>query len=162
MIPSVADALTLVEAALVTQMEEDNEALCFVGQTALEEIATGYLSDECVDCGAAWVRMVSNYPAASLGVPAEQAQGACFAGVGFDFEVGLVRCFSIFGDEDGNLPDVEVTREAAQQQARDVMTLRKVILCSGLDKELFRLAQWMPVTNGSQVGGMWLVQGILQ
>lgn len=73
----------------------------------------------------AWVRTASIYPSQILGQAAQQP-GNCSTGVGFDVEIGVMRCFSV--QDDGSY-DPEVLADLASRVIDDYAAMVRAITC---------------------------------
>jgi len=126
---------------------------CFCGVVP-GEIALDFC-DGCADgsCGGtAWVNAVSMTPALTLG---QIAATRCSVGlIDMVFQVGVVRCAPMPG-EDGMPPtDAEYLSSAELQMADMAASLRAVVCC--LEEQVPVIAGWTSYgPQGGCVGGVW-------
>lgn len=104
------------------------------------------------DCGMAYVRLVSPYPSSQVGV-LHLEPGNCGAGLGFDLEIGIYRCFPL--TEDGSSPEPSVLLEVTNQQVKDYGSMRRALYCCDwLPPKDFIVGQYTPVgPAGGVLGG---------
>ncbi len=111
---------------------------------------------ECDDpdtCGMAYVRPATSFPYESFPFPA--LDDTCQAPVGFEVEIGILRCFPT-AEEDGSLPSPEVITSTAIDVLQDQWALHKAIRCCEFEEGKVVLGQWTPVgPQGGCVGGHW-------
>jgi hypothetical protein len=153
---SIQDTLEKLASCLCAQIETDGlPAVCFCGLAPGAEIALDYQGD-CPDgvCGMAWVRLATAYPATALGNTSEQP-GNCAVPVGFDVEIGIVRCASL-PDEDGSPPSEADLLADTQIQVADMLVMRRAVVCCVGSDHLLRA--YTPIgPDGGVVGGVWAV-----
>lgn len=150
----ILNVLTELAACLCAQVQTDNPDLgdpCFCGVMPGQAALLDYTRD-CSDGGVAWVRMVQGYPSTTVG-QADQRLGNCGTGWGYDVEVGIVRSVAI----EVEAPDEAESLATAEQQYKDMNTMRKAIsCCSGLRSSDYILGPYTPYgPNGGVVGGSW-------
>lgn len=117
-----------LSTCLCAQFEIDcGKALCFCGVVPGGEVALEYMGDCGEECGMAWVQVTGTYPASGVGIP-NITPSNCWLGLGVDVQVGVARCMPV-GDERGGPPTLAQLQEAAEQQAQDMETVRKAVLC---------------------------------
>lgn len=153
---TIAARLQELADCLCAQVAEDGlPGLCFCGVVPGEAAAADYISDRCDDCGMAWVRLVSIYPTAGVGI-ADTTIGNCNKELGFDVEIGIMRCFSV-GDAQGNPPSPNEVREAAALAALDAETMvRAVACCPAINSKSYVMGNYQPLgPQGGVVGGVW-------
>lgn len=124
----LTELLSAVATCLCAQIQTDGSDLpCFCGVVA-GDTAVGDYAGECDDgqCGMAWVRLTTAYPASGVGV-VDTRVGNCSSELGIEFEVGILRCFPVH--EDGTPPTPAEMLEAAEQQHADLLTLHRAIYC---------------------------------
>ena len=111
-------------------------------------------------CGMAWVRLDSLYPAEAPGVQ-KAVPNNCSARIGFDVEIGILRCIKI--PERGKPWPADLTHKSSDLQARDAMTMwRAVECCSSIDPQDRLLNIYSPMGPlGDLVGGSWSLMGVL-
>ncbi len=124
----ITELLTEVATCLCAQIATDGSPpLCFCGVLPGEATVADYASECGEQCGMAWVRLTSAYPATGTGVPSEEP-GNCTASTGLEIEVGILRCFLGMG-EDGGPPAPAEMLAAAEQQHADILTMMRAIYC---------------------------------
>lgn len=127
---------------------------CFCGLVPGEAPAIEYVTD-CDDdkCGMAWVRLSAVAPISGVGVP-NIILNNCNSDIGFDAEVGIMRCAPV-GDEQGNPPPADDLLTAADLQIADMFTIyRAIACCSALGD--FIIETYTPIgPEGGAVGGFW-------
>lgn len=153
------DLLCNLAACLCAELTPDGAPepdLCFCGLVPGQVFAHDYAWECDSKCGAAWVRLVTAYPAEGVGVPAENRLG-CGTLLGMDIEVGVIRC--ITQEPDGNPPTVEELETAAANQFADMIASRKAIkCCEGLQQYDHSLSVYQPLgPQGMVTGGAWVV-----
>jgi hypothetical protein len=149
--------LALCLCSQIADPENGVPDVCFCGLVPGEQAIANYAGD-CKDkCGMAWVRLISMYPMASIGIP-DATPGNCGVGVGIDVEMGILRCISV-GDEVGNLPSPGELLEATQLQIADAMVMRKAVYCcDAIPSKEAILATYTPNGPlGGLVGGTMIV-----
>jgi len=152
----VMDRLERLAECLCAQIIEDAlPNVCFCGVVGGEQTVLDYAGQDCGDrCGMAWVRLITMYPSVTLGEPSIEADN-CGKLLGFDVEVGIVRCVST-PDEDGNPPTAAEVLADAELQVADALTMRRAILCCVTTSKDIRLGVYTPVgPSGGLGGGMW-------
>lgn len=153
---TIASRLQELADCLCAQVTTDGlPGLCFCGVVPGEAAAADYISDSCDDCGMAWVRLVSVYPSAGVGI-ADTTIGNCSKELGFDVEIGIMRCY-VVGDGRGNPTPPEEVREAAALAALDAETMwRAVACCPAITSKEYVMGQYQPLgPEGGVVGGVW-------
>jgi hypothetical protein len=158
---STYELLTNLAACLCAQIEADESpATCFCGVVAGSSITEDYLGDCDVACGMAWVRLASSYPASVVGVP-DETPGNCGKMTGLDIEMGILRCEP--QGEYGEPPTAQQRAEAAEQQVKDMVTMKRAIkCCSSLRSKDVLLGLYAPAgPRGGLVGGAWTFATVL-
>ena len=133
---------------------------CFCGLVPGEAPAVEYVTD-CLDdddnglCGMAWVRLSAVAPITGIGIPSITV-GNCSKSLGFDAEVGIMRCAPT-GDSDGSPPPAADLLTSADLQIADMMAMYQAIACcQALDE--FVIETYTPIgPEGGAVGGFWTV-----
>jgi hypothetical protein len=161
---TVWDAVEALATCLCSEiLNPDNGVpdVCFCGVVPGDAAVVQYAGDCSEKCGMAWVRLGSVYPASSVGV-LDQSPGNCTASIGYDVELGIVRCMSV-GDEQGNLPPPEELLAAAELQAKDALVLwRAVYCCDVVEPKTVIVGNYVPLgPDGGLVGGIITVQAVL-
>lgn len=127
---------------------------CFCGLVPGEAPAIEYVTN-CDDdmCGMAWVRLAAVAPISGVGVP-NIVINNCNSEIGFDAEVGIMRCAPA-GESDGTPPPADELLAAADLQIADMMAMyRAIACCDALDD--FIIETYTPVgPDGGAVGGFW-------
>lgn len=157
----VFDRLTDLAACLCAQIEKDGSPpTCFCGVIPGDTAVADYAGDCDVACGMAWVRLVSSYPAVGVGRVDETA-GNCSASLGFDVELGIMRCINV--PEDGGPPSDAELLESTRLQTADMMTMwRAVACCPSLSSKDFMLSGYQPMGPlGGMVGGGFTIRAVL-
>jgi len=155
----IHDVLTDIAAALCVQIEMDGSPpVCFCGVVPGDSL-TADVAGWCDDtCGVAWVRLIAATMVSGVG-DANETAGNCGATVGFDVEVGILRCQRI-PEEDETLSAEEQT-ETARQQAADVQTILRAI-CRSVDEKDYIIRDYAPMGPlGGLVGGAWSISTVL-
>lgn len=161
--PTLTALTTVVEdlaACLAAQIEADeNIPPCFCGVLPGFEVAWDI--GQCDEAnGLAYVRVAGVYPSSSVGV-ASLIPGNCAVGLGFDLEIGMLRCFDL--NEDGSPSSPEQLLEATQLQLFDVQTMRRTLACCDwLGSNDYVVGTYQPVgPSGGVVGGAFPLSGWL-
>lgn len=149
---TVSERLTELAQCLCAEVGD----LCFCGVLPGGEAALDYAQHDCDgDCGQAWVRLVTVYPSRTLG-QADETAGNCNSLLGYDVELGVVRCLLV-GDDAGGPPDAAAMLASTEMQVADMEAMRRAVLCCTPAKE-FLLGAYTPYgPEGGLVGGTWLV-----
>lgn len=149
-------------ACLCAELTDDGEFdLCFCGVMPGQQFAQDYLwGCDNGNCGAAWVRLITAYPADGVGEPAEEPQG-CRNSLGIDIEIGVIRC--IEQPADGEAPTEAMLAAAAVLQMADLMAVRKMLACcSTLQDFDYALGTYTPSgPQGAITGGRWTLSVLL-
>jgi hypothetical protein len=127
---------------------------CFCGLVPGEAPAVEYVTN-CSDdkCGMAWVRLSAVAPITGIGIPNITINN-CNSVIGFDAEVGIMRCAPV-GDQDGNPPSDEELLAAADLQIADMMAMYRAMACCEALEE-FIIETYTPIgPDGVAVGGFW-------
>jgi hypothetical protein len=143
---------------------------CFCGVLPGAEVAMDYCGD-CGDgkCGAAWVRLVSEYPSQTFPQPLDglAQSGGCAVPSAIQLEMGIVRCAptgETVGTGDASVyypPTVQEQLNAARLQTADKAAMRRAIACclatkpDGSRRE-YILGAYTPIGGGDCLGGVWL------
>lgn len=153
------DLLEALATCLCGQISADRSPdTCFCGVIP-GEAAVGAYAGNCTNkCGMAWVRLMSMYPSAGLGVPDTTPAGNCAGGLDAIVEVGIMRCV-VTMDEQGNPPTAAQQFAATEQQVKDSLTIRRAIACCPvLSPKDFILLNYQPTGPlGGLVGGAWQI-----
>lgn len=147
-------ALTELSVCLCAQVEAAPVApLCFCGLVPGDGVAYDY-SSECADaCGMGWVRLTTGYPSSQVGQVNTNLRN-CSAVLGFEVEVGIIRCAPMPNDQ-GEPPSPEEMALATQAQIADMLLMRQAINCCR-DSNNYVLGAYTPVgPEGGVVGGVW-------
>lgn len=161
----VDDIMQLISLCVCEEFA--GEPLCFCGEIAgaLAYDAMG-VGGECYDgdgdetgsenCGQAWVRLASAFPARGVGVP-ETTPANCASSIGLTVEIGALRCIRI--EENGLALPADEMLEAVRLQRADMLAIMRAIMCcDGLDSNQYSLGAYTPVgPEGGIVGGFWLL-----
>jgi hypothetical protein len=163
----IFEALAMINECLCGKIEENGlPKLCFCGIIAGQAPydATG-VGDGCDDddedegCGQAWVRLVTAYPSSAVGI-ADTNPGNCGKGVGFDVEIGILRCISI--EDNGGAIEAEEMLSATSLQIADMLTMQQALMCCSVDSDNFVLGAYTPIgPEGMFVGGSWLASVLI-
>lgn len=128
--------------------------VCFCGVIPGEAASAMYGGDCTKKCGMAWVRMVTAYGAAGVG-NVVTTPGNCSTGIGFDVEMGMLRCTPI--GEATKPPKPEELLASAQLQLADMMVMRKAVACCPGSRD-WSLGAYTPMgPGGGLVGGFWVI-----
>ena len=151
----VATVLTDLSICLCAQIEIDGlPPTCFCGVMPGAEVAMDYAGDCDSVCGMAWVRLIAAYPSSSIGAASERP-GNCAMGIGFDIEMGIVRCLDV--GESGEPPTPESMAESALLQSADMMAMWRAVICCNGSKD-WMMGQYQPYgPEGALVGGMFQI-----
>lgn len=109
-------------------------------------------------CGAAWVRLSNGFITSDFPQP-DISLANCNKGVAFALEVGITRCFSPFGDAEGNMPGVDEYLRQTRLQLADMAAIRRAISCcfATVDTD-YILGSYSPIPfDGGCGGGAWEV-----
>jgi len=141
---------------LCAQIHEDGSPeLCFCGIMPGDGFVAEYAGD-CNDrCGAAYVRLTQAYPSVTAGQP-DVTRNNCGASLGIDIEIGIIRCAPMPNSRGEAPPPAEVLA-AARQQSKDILTMRKAVLCCNeLKAHDYIMGTYTPVgPQGDALGGFW-------
>ena len=156
----VYERLSALATCLCAEIENPEWGVpdvCFCGVVPGEPGLGQYAGDCTTKCGAGWVRLVSVYPANSVGVLNTQP-GNCSHGLGIDVEIGIIRCISV-GDEQGNPPPPSELLAAAELQIADAMLMhRAVYCCDAIHPGDVILGQYQSLgPEGGLVGGSYFM-----
>ena len=125
---------------------------CFCGLMPGAEVALDYLGNCENQCGMAWVRLDVASPTTGIGVVSEQVNN-CSSTLGFDVEVGIIRCMP--AGDDGEPPAQDVLLAATDLQVADMMAIREAMACCP-DMGDFILGIYQPYgPTGLAFGGFW-------
>lgn len=108
-------------------------------------------------CGMAWVRLIGLYPAVTVG-QLDDSTNNCGSLLGFDIEIGMLRCVTI-GDIEGNMPTPAELLNDSHQQHDDAMSMwRAVACCSDLTSKEYKVGTYVPLGPlGGYMGGAWTI-----
>lgn len=157
----VFDRLTDLAACLCAQIEKDGgPEPCFCGVIPGDAAVGDYAGDCDEKCGMAWVRLVAAYPATGVGV-ADETAGNCSASLGFDVEVGILRCIPIH--DDGSPLTPEEATDATTLQVADMLTMwRAITCCEAITSKDYILGGYAPMGPlGGLVGGGFQIRTVL-
>lgn len=160
---SVFQRLQALATCLCSQIADPANGVpgvCFCGIVPGEQAAAAYGGDCDSACGMAWVKLNNIYPMKSIGA-VDNSVGNCGSGLGFEIQMGIMRCISV-GDESGNpLSDAELL-EATELQIADALIMHKAVACcaSGTwNTHDFIIGPYVPLgPEGGLVGGIITVQ----
>lgn len=149
------DALSELATCLCAQIVVDGSPdVCFCGVIPGEAAAAMYQGNCTKKCGMAWVRLITVVPAAGLGTATEQA-GNCMTGIGYDVEMGILRCTPIGTATEPPTPAQLLG--AAQLQHADMMSMRRAVACCTGSRD-WMVGAYAPMgPSGGMVGGAWTV-----
>lgn len=135
--------------------------LCFCGVAPGRTFAEDYIFGCDSKCGAAWVRLITAYPADGPGLRAENPT-RCGSFLGADIEVGVIRC--VEQESDGAPPTEAAMEDATAQQIADMVAIRKALACCPSLNDLdYSLGHYTPSgPNGAVVGGTWTVSVVFE
>lgn len=154
----ISNVLASLAECLCSAIEEsDAPNTCFCGVVPGDHVLPQYAGDCASECGMAYTRLLTMSPVTGIGVPSFDP-GNCGASIGFDLEVGIIRCISV-GNAQGDLPSDAELLEASELQMRDALTMRKAIACcDALTSKDYILGTYIPTgPRGGLVGGSWQV-----
>lgn len=155
--PTVESALTDLASCLCAEIADPGSGVpdvCFCGVIPGEAASAMYGGDCTKKCGMAWVRLTQAYPATGPSIQASNP-GNCTAGVGFDVEMGMLRCTPI--GEATQAPTDAQLLAAAQLQWADMNVMRRAVACCG--NRDWVMTTYTPMgPGGGLVGGFWLIQ----
>jgi hypothetical protein len=136
--------------------------VCFCGVVPGDGIVVDFAGG-CRDGrqGMAWVRMTSLYPATGVNV-VDETPNNCGAGIGMDFELGIVRPVAVM-DARGNPPTPEQYLAAAALANDDALVMLKALRCCPTIADLdATVGTYTPAgPEGGVVGGTWPVAVLL-
>jgi hypothetical protein len=156
---TIGEILASIAACVCAELTPDGADgpdVCFCdvvpGQVFAHDYVWGCEADG--KCGAAWVRMITAYPAVGVGVPADKRPGCGFL-LGVDVEIGVIRCLE--AGENGNAPEAEVMNAAAMQEIDDMIAIRRAIMCCDALEDIdISLGNYQPTGPAGMVfGGTW-------
>lgn len=157
--PTPYALLTDIAACLCAEL---GDGLCFCGVVPGREFAHDYIwtCDTDGPCGAAWVRLVTAYPADGVGVRQQNPTG-CGTSLGLDVEVGVLRC--VEQPSNGKAPTEEMLAVAAEEQLGDLVAIRRMLsCCSSLTDLDYTLGTYTPIgPRGAVAGGTWSLSVLL-
>lgn len=141
-----------IATCLCAQIETDGlPTPCFCGVIPGEAAVFDYIDGCDNECGMAWVRLDTAQPTTGIGIVNETLNN-CGSEVGFQVEVGIVRCFPI--PEDGNPPTEAEYLEGAELQVADMLCMRRALACCDIGD--FILDAYTPIgPDGMVLGGLW-------
>ena len=155
------DLAVALAACLCDELTKAGRGLSFCGVLPGDAVVADYvgMGD---DCGMAWVRMTTAYPASQVGV-VNQSVNNCGTLLGLEFEIGVLRCFPAPPEYDGEPPALEDQLAAATEQHDDMLAMmRAVMCCTALGSKDYILGSYTPTgPMGLVYGGTWsLMVGI--
>lgn len=155
----VYERLNAIATCLCAQITADGlPETCFCGVLPGEAVAASYAGNCATACGMAWVRLANSYPTKVLGEP-DLTAGNCGAGMGFDVEIGILRCAPV-GNSAGAPPTAAQMLAATELQIADMHVMQKAALCCGeVSTRDVILGTYEPVgPEGGLVGGTVIAQ----
>lgn len=156
--PTIFDRLVMIRDCLCNQIKVDG--LCdvaFCGVVPGEAAAGDYFNCGGAANGMAWVRLANSYMATSVG-QADLTIGNCAKDIGFDVEVGIMRCAPV-ASVNGTPPTAAAVNDAAAQQLLDMQALyRAIACCDEIDSKDHIIGTYTPLgPEGGVVGGILTV-----
>lgn len=151
---SITELMTDLAACLCAQITVDKSPEpCWCGVMPGQAPILDAMGAKCPS-GIAWVRMASAYPSVSVG-QAAQVVGHCGSGMGYDLELGILRLNT--GGKSVTGPDEALSLAYAEQQIKDMETMRKAVMCcTALGKKDFILGAYSPYGPIENItGGTW-------
>ena len=146
---ALEDLATCLCAQIVADGGPD---VCFCGVIPGEAASAMYQGDCTKKCGMAWVRLITVTPAAGVGTLTEQP-GNCATGIGYDVEVGILRCTPV--GTATTPPTPAQLLSSTELQLADMMTMRRAVICCYGSKNWI-LGSYTPMgPGGGMVGGAW-------
>jgi hypothetical protein len=132
--------------------ELNDDALCFCGVFPGGDPYDAMGGCENDGCGQAWVRLLSVVPASTVGQPNLTLRN-CNAGLSYDVEIGVLRCFP---NQEEALSEAELLA-IADRQYNDMLAMRRAVnCCEELDEYI--LGGYLPVgPDIGAIGGIWSV-----
>ena len=142
--------ISVVLADLATCLcSELNHPTCFCGVLPAGDPIDMMGDCEGDNCGQAWVRLTTAYPAEAVGTP-DQTLNNCRAPLSFEAEIGVLRCFPV-----EEMYDSADMLSSAQQQAADIRAMERAIRCCDSLEE-YILGPYTPVgPQGGALGGVF-------
>lgn len=154
---TILDKMEALATCLCAQIITDGRPkVCFCGLQPGAAVAYDYVT-ACDDegCGMAWVRLIQSAPTTGIGIISELV-GNCGAELGFDIEVGMIRCCPVMVPG-GEPPEASEVLAVTQEQMADMLTMRTAIACCDALGD-FILGSYTPFgPEGGAVGGAWIV-----
>lgn len=155
---NISDVLTSLAACLCEQIRADGlKEPCFCGVMPGDRIPFDYVGNCDDQDGMAWVKMVTAYPAAGVGRVSTEIRN-CSAGIGVDFELGILRSAPTMTDE-AEPPEPEAQATSSALQVADMYAMFRAVQCcfdnEGLDYILGVYRPFGP--EGYAVGGTLIV-----
>jgi len=157
----VFDRMTDLAACLCAQIEADGgPEPCFCGVIPGDAVVGDYAGDCDEQCGMAWVRLIATYPATGVG-QADESVGNCGSTLGFDLEIGILRCITIH--DDGSPLTLEESSDATRLQTADMMTMwRAISCCDSFTSKDYVLGSYQPLGPlGGLVGGGFQIRTVI-
>jgi hypothetical protein len=156
--PTIDSTLTALATCLCAEIVDpvnDVPDVCFCGVIPGEAASAMYGGDCKTKCGMAWTRLITAYGAAGVG-NVSNLPGNCATGIGFDVELGMLRCTPI--GTATTPPKPEELLASSQLQLADMMVMRKAIACCPGSRD-WALGTYTPMgPGGGLVGGFWTIQ----
>lgn len=153
--PVIALMGELAQCLCATIASEGLPPVCFCGIVPGEVPSLDYVNSCDEACGMAWVRMAGAGMVSSINNESVQKNN-CDGTLGWDMEVGMIRCSPV-GDEQGNAPEQDEWLASADLQLADMVAMKKAIMCCPSFK-YFVLTTYTPIgPQGGAVGGFWIV-----
>lgn len=156
---TVYDKASALAGCLCAQVAADGlPQLCFCGLIPGADVIQDYVTCQSKDerCGMAWTRVYVGAPVTGIGQQDESLNN-CGADLGFDLEVGILRCVPVASDAQGNAPTEAQMLASARLQLLEMETMRRAIQCCDALEE-FILNSYTPLgPSGGVAGGFWTV-----
>lgn len=149
------EAVAACLCAAIEDPENGVPGVCYCGVVPGDQPPAVYSGDCEDECGMAWVRLATVYPATGVGVTNLQPL-RCDPALGLDVEIGMLRCMSV-GDERGNLPTAQEQHDAVALQMADMTVMLKALLCcDAIPSGDVIIGQYQPLgPQGGLVGGLF-------
>jgi hypothetical protein len=104
----------------------------------------------------AYVRLARAFPYTAFPAQEFALPSTCTTAIGFDLEVGALRCVPVH--EDGSGLEPAETLDMALTTTADMAALHHAIACC-FDPPILLLTEWAPLgPQGGCVGGAWTFQ----
>lgn len=145
-------AVTDLLACVCTEVAERGVGpVCWCGLQSGEATWDGCGECDGGHCGMAYARVIRAFPYTAF--PENEGVTTCDTAIGFDLEVGVMRCFPTH--EDGTGLEPEEALAVALDVNADLAALHRAIACC-LEVPVRLLGEWVPLgPQGGCVGGAW-------